>query len=220
MRFWARPSWEWSYIWAIVVLALPSVGLAFMNWRNEDSVKRRWLLGLVQGADNRWSTSKTAIVLWTYALWWALLAVLIHTHGDGFADQTLKAQYLLLLGIPTTAAVAAKSTERGRKLTTVKPHHKINPQTEKSALPEPTYDFVTGVGQLVSDDGGQPDLLDSQYFGFTLVLLLWFVSAFVSHPAAGLPVLPQTLVALSGVSAAGYAAKKALPATPGITPPQ
>jgi len=27
MRAWARPSWEWSYIWAIVVLALPSVAL-------------------------------------------------------------------------------------------------------------------------------------------------------------------------------------------------
>ena len=218
MRFWARPSWEWSYIWAVVVLALPSVGLALVNWRDDDAPKRRWLLGLVQGADNRWSTSKTAIVLWTYALWWALLAVLIHTHGSGFADQTLKSQYLLLLGIPTTTAVAARSTQKGRKLT-AKPHHEIDPQTEKSALPEPTDEFVTGVGQLFSDDSGQPDLLDSQYFGFTLVLLLWFVSAFMSHPAAGLPVLPQTLVALSGVSAAGYAAKKALPATPGITPP-
>jgi hypothetical protein len=218
MRFWARPSWEWSYIWAIVVLALPSVGLWALNWRDDGGAKRRWLLGLVQGADNRWSTSKTAIVLWTYALWWALLAVLVHTHGSGFADQTLKAQYLLLLGIPTTTAVAAKSTHRAHKLTTAKPHHKINPLTEKSALPEPTYDFVTGVGQLFSDDSGQPDLLDSQYFGFTLVLLLWFVSAFVSHPDAGLPVLPQTLVALSGVSAAGYAAKKALPGTAPITP--
>ena len=102
MRFWARPSWEWSYIWAVVVLALPSVGLWFMNWRSEDSPSGAGCSGLVQGADNRWSTSKTAIVLWTYALWWALLAVLIHTHGSGFADQTLKAQYLLLMGIPTT----------------------------------------------------------------------------------------------------------------------
>jgi len=142
------------------------------------------------------------------------------THGSGFADQTLKSQHLLLLGIPTTTAVAAKSTHKHHKLTTAKPHQRINPQTEKSALPGADRRLRHGVGQLFSDDSGQPDLLDSQYFGLTLVLLVWFVSAFMSHPAAGLPVLPQTLVALSGVSAAGYAAKKALPATPGITPSQ
>jgi hypothetical protein len=218
MRFWARPSWEWAYIWALVVVVAPSFILAALNWRDDSGgPPRRWLLGLVQGADNRWSTSKTAIVLWTLAVWWALLAMLVHTHGNGFADQALEAQYLLLLGIPTTAAVAAKATHKGRKLTTTKTALKVNPKIEKSKLAEPTVDLVAGVGQLFADDTGMPDLLDTQYFGFTIILLLWFVAQFIADSGAGLPVLPQTLVGLSGVSAAGYAAKKALPPMNGTT---
>jgi hypothetical protein len=63
---------------------------------------------------------------------------------------------------------------------------------------------------LVANDSGQPDLLDFQYFGFTLILLAYFFTRFLGNEALGLPELPDTLVALSGVSTTGYLGKKGL----------
>ena len=77
-------------------------------------------------------------------------------------------------------------------------------KTNKRDPPDP----LKGAGQLFSADDGNVDLLDAQYFACSLVLLAYFFAQFLSAESPKLPVLPHTLVALSGVSAASYIAKK------------
>jgi hypothetical protein len=61
---------------------------------------------------------------------------------------------------------------------------------------------------LFSNDDGNADLLDAQYFVFNLLLLAFFVVVFLGNETAGLPQLPSNLVALTGIGSAGYLAKK------------
>jgi hypothetical protein len=158
------------------------------------------VLGLVNGRDGRWSTSKTSMLLWTYAIWFAFLTILLHTNGAGLERMVFHSQYLVLLGIPAAAAVIAKGFTQSKVET-----GRIVSKPEQA----PETNLLSGIGQLVSDDSGAPDLLDFQYFGFNLILLAYFFTRFLGH-ATGLPLLPDSLVGLSGVSGASYVAKKGL----------
>ncbi len=64
--------------------------------------------------------------------------------------------------------------------------------------------------EIVTNDQGDADLIDFQYFGFTLLTLTYFGVQLLGHPALGLPNLPPTLLALSGVAVVTYTTKKAL----------
>ena len=156
--------------------------------------------GLLNGLDNRWSTSKVSVVLWTGAILWAFLTLLIR-YGGSAAPNSVPATYLALLGIPSAGGLGAKA---------------ITAQSGgKTGLAKPTTNPVAGVAQIFSDDTGSVDLLDSQYFLFNLVLLGYFVAAFwhVAAPTGTdipLPTLPGSLLALAGVSTATYLGKKSL----------
>jgi hypothetical protein len=218
---WQTPSWNWAEAWALLILLLVSViPLRVPVKRREMSDGRTQknaalFVLLLNGKDGRWSTSKASAVFWTYAVWFAFIAILLHTHGKGLDGQVLKQQYLLLLGLPVAAAVVAKGITQNKvetgKLATKQPD---GPETN----------VLAGVGQLVANDSGQPDLLDFQYFGFNLILLAYFFTRFLGAEAMGLPELPDTLVALSGVSTTGYLGKKGLqqdtdPVISSIDPP-
>lgn len=202
--FWQTPSWNWAEVWSLVFL-LPFIAFPIEVTKKPTAsgapVKQRTLLaiGLVNGKDGRWSTSKTTMLLWTYSVWFAFIAILLHTNGAGLEKAVLHQQYLVLLGIPAGSAVAAhaitQSKVQGGKLLT-----KQNPTIETNV--------IAGVSQLVSNDVSETDLLDFQYFGFNVILLAFFFTHFLGHQASGLPTLPDTLVALSGVSAAAYVGKK------------
>ena len=197
--FWQSPSWRWAEFWALVIVLLPSL-LALVAKHAFGQRHASVLLGLVNGRDGRWSTSKTSMLLWTYSIWFALLTILFHTKGAGLERLVFHAQYLVLLGIPAAAAVIAKGLTQQKVET-----GRIVSKPEQA----PETNLLAGVGQLVSDDSGQPDLLDFQYFGFNLILLAYFFTRFLGH-ATGLPLLPDALVGLSGVSGASYVAKKGL----------
>jgi hypothetical protein len=212
--FWQTPSWNWAEFWALVVL------LPFVAWPVK--VPKRVQPGgapatrhtiaaiaLANGKDGRWSTSRTTMLLWTYSVWFAFVAILLHTNGAGIADAVLKQQYLILLGVPAAAAVIAQGITQSK----VNNNTIMSKQTE-NVVPE--TNVIAGVGQLVGNDVGQADLLDFQYFGFNLILLGYFFTRFLGHAGFGLPELPDTLVALSGVSAAAYVGKKGVEAD---TPP-
>ena len=198
--FWQQPSWHWSYIWALVALALPSLVI----WVYRFSPSRvapgnpRPIVDFVNGKDGKWSTSKTSILLWTVAVWFVFLAILVHTRGEGIQGAVLKDEYFVVLGIPAAAALAAKGITANK--------------VEAGEIDKPVEaghaDPVQGIGELFSDDTGRTDLLDSQYFGFNLILLGFFFLQFFAKPNGGLPDLPDTLLALSGVSAATYVGKK------------
>jgi hypothetical protein len=216
MWFWQTPSWGWAEIWALVVLFLVSI-IPFDLPRNrrETAAQGRGtklvvlLVALLNGRDGRWSTSKASAVLWTYAVWFAFIAILLHTSGKGLEKTVLKEQYLLLLGLPVGAAVIAKGITQSKvesgKITTKEPD---GPETS----------LLAGISQLIANDAGQPDLLDFQYFGFNLILLAYFFTRFLGAETVGLPELPDTLVALSGVSATGYLGKKGIQQDPATSP--
>ena len=157
---------------------------------------------LYVGADGRWSTSKVQALLWTYAIVFALVALFVADHlglesGQGgelsFSGIEFREEYLLLLGGPFAAAVLAKGimTTKVENGTITKPEA----PTEKSA--------VTGFREVISDDGGNVDLVDFQYFLFNLVALSFFLVAFLPNLGEGLPELPQFLVGLTSTSALG-----------------
>jgi IPT/TIG domain len=165
---------------------------------------RRKFWYAVLGADDRVSTSKVQFAMWTVALAWALLTIAFH--DAVFTSSTLDPRYLLLLGFPAGAAVGAKAITTGQIASGA--ISKQPPPYEKKTL-------TKAVSDIVSNDQGDLDLGDAQYFLFNLVALTAFFIAFFHSPVA-LPVLPDTLVGLTSASAAAYVAKKATVAAPAL----
>jgi hypothetical protein len=207
MWFWQSPSWNWAECWALVALLIFSLlpvdveSKSGPGDRGGKRVKTTLIVAVLNGRDGRWSTSKASALFWTYAVWFAFIAILLRTNGSGIAHAMLKDQYLALMGLPVGAAVVAKGLTQSKVES-----GKLATKTLGGAETNP----ARGLGQLVSDDSGQPDLLDLQYFGFNLILLGYFFTRFLGHQSAGLPHLPPSLVALAGVSVAGYLGKKSL----------
>jgi hypothetical protein len=168
-------------------------------------------LGSIVGLDNRVSTSRTVALLWTVVVGYCLLAVvLIATTAPpsasppaadsvpaGFFSPALAAlapTYLVLLGAPFVAAVAAKV---------------VTTQGVASGSVQKTLSTKKATAlDLVSDDDGNVDLIDLQYTLFNLIAITYVLTEFIQHPGQGLPALPAALVTLSGISAAGYTTKK------------
>ena len=162
----------------------------------------RFLRGLYLGKDGRWSTSKMQPLLWTYAVLFGLLALVVAKWlGDsaGWDEQVrngLQDQYLVLLGGPFAAAVLAKL------ITTTKDENGILQKT----------DAGEGAGRptdLFTDDAGDTDLVDLQYSLFNLLALAFFLGTFCFNLHSGFPDFPDLLVGLTTVSGATYVAKKA-----------
>jgi hypothetical protein len=152
---------------------------------------------VILGQDNRVSTSKVQFALWTVALAYALLVMAFH--DAVYPAASLDPRYLLLIGFPAGAAVSAKAITTGQ----------INNGTSsKTTISAKGKSLGTAISEIVSNDQGDLDLGDAQYFLFNLVALTAFFIAFFHSPVA-LPVLPDTLVGLTSASAAAYVAKKA-----------
>jgi hypothetical protein len=162
---------------------------------------RRRFWYLIFGADDRVSTSKVQVALWTVALAFALLVIVFH--DAVYNSRALDSQYVLLLGVPVAAAVSAKAITTSRV---------ANGTTAKIPAAYRAKTLTVALSELVSDDRGDVDLGDAQYLVFNVVALIAFSVAFFRDPSR-LPALPDTLVGLTSLSAATYVAKKALPAT-------
>jgi hypothetical protein len=156
--------------------------------------------GLVVGKDNRLSTSKLQALIWTYAIAAALLSLVIADWAGaekGYAallEEGLKDEYLLLLGGPFAAAVAAKAI--------------ISAKADRGEVTK--TEGTPKLAQAASDDAGNADLVDTQYLLFNFVALSYFVGAFVKQASDGLPEIPGVLVGLTGVAAATYVTNKAV----------
>jgi len=121
---------------------------------------------------------------------------------DGFGNLAFHEQYLLLLGGPFAAAVAAKglTSQRAEDGTTLK----------STAETPDQQDISQGAREIISDDSGRTSLPDFQYFMFNLVALTIFLVSFIPHLQEGLPELPNFLVALTSLSALTYLGTKAV----------
>ena len=161
--------------------------------------KKHGIWGLVMGQDGRTSTSKLNAALWTLALVFAFAALIID--GRDFIDH-LQEEYLLLLGGPYAAAIGAKA------ITSSKDDSGAAPKDELSEQEAEQEGISNRIAEVVSDDSGQVDLGDFQYFAFTVVALVFFFAKFFTDPGAGLPEIPGTLVGLTSASALAYLTKK------------
>ena len=191
-----------------------------------------FLATVILGQDNRTSTSKTFVLMWTLLVGWALTSLLIagqiiHTHScvnikdlqisinmcaankdqvgllqigwHSFLTAGLSGAYLVLLGIPAAAAVAAKGITQSKadagKLAKTSASGKQN--------------AAARVAQIFSADDQTTDIGDFQYVIFNLITAVFFVTQFVEPSTQGLPTIPDTLLGLTSVSAALYVGKKA-----------
>lgn len=152
------------------------------------------------GADGNTSTSKFTLWLWLLLLAPGAAYLLITNAQVGaktLADvglDPLRPGYLVLLGVPTAAAVSAKgiAVVKAARGTSQRP--------------------VDRGGNVIRDDFGDVDLNDVQYLAFNTALLL-FVGTSI-YVRGELPNLPDTLVGLTSISAAGFVAGRAAASNP------
>jgi hypothetical protein len=200
----------------------------------------RFFSTVILGADKRTSTSKTFIFLWTLLVGWALLALLIAgqfvqtRHCVGLPDPTtackgdevglfqvgwkhflhagLSGTYLILLGVPATAGVAAKAITQSD----------VTGSGFKKPRPPGGPNPFARAAEIFSADDGTTDIGDFQYVIFNLVTAAYFVTQFLNPDGTGLPTIPDTLLGLTSVSAGLYVAKKAVtntqPTVSGVFP--
>jgi hypothetical protein len=182
--------------------------------------RRRGLKAAVMGQDGRASTSKTQVVLWTAAVVWALVDLLLLArayHGTTLFTNAVTSnwhpEYLVLLGLPVAAATVAKATVAGANsgqgpATSADVAAGASGVYVRNPVREGVWGFLAGVAELFTGDDDAVAWADLQYVVFTLITLAYFASQFLAQPTAGLPPVPAALLTLMSVSATGYAANK------------
>ena len=183
-------------------------------------------LGLVLGADGRLSTSKSQVFLWTAGIAWSVLylsgiVIFASGHDASVLDKTQWDNYLVLLGGPFAAGVLAKFTLVSQ-LDAGTTQKSLTPAASASlgaAAPVAAAD-ATKASNLVTNDSGELDLVDTQYFIFNLVAFAYVFGLFIGRiidpnvaDAAtkySLPAVPSVILALTSASAATYVANKAV----------
>jgi len=185
--------------------------------------RQRGLKAAVIGQDGRASTSKTQVVLWTAAVVWALIDLLLLARAypsrnlfTATITSNWRPEYLVLLGLPVAAAATAKTvvsgsnngrgpvpgdggTEVPGRTTRVYKRHPVRPGVKG---------FIKGMAELITADDGTVAWPDLQYVAFTLITLVYFVTQLLAQPQQGLPPVPAALLTLMGVSVSGYTASK------------
>lgn len=156
--------------------------------------------GLVTGADNRRSTSKTIAVAWTIVTAWMVVTEAYVAIGGAasFSDLLNGASdlYFVLLGGPYAAAALAKATTQSK--------------VSAGTLSKPPSAKGPNAIDVIADDNGNVDLYDFQYTLFNALALLIVIFTFVAHPGHGLPDIPQFLAILTGGSALTYTVNKSI----------
>jgi hypothetical protein len=164
---------------------------------------------IILGQDNRISTSKSQAFLWTLLVEFILVYFASRTWfageqhlfdgvvpgGTNAGTGSAWPDYLVLLGGPFAALVVAKASVSSKTAAGA---------VQKSAA-GPDGASLT---QVVTDDDGNPDLVDTQYFLFNLAALAYVIFGLASTNQ--LPQIPGLLLALSGGSAAVYAGNKTI----------
>ena len=112
--------------------------------------------------------------------------------GNNAGTGSAWPDYLALLGGPFAGLVIAKAA--------------VTTKTDTALQKTPADNAGANPAQVVTDDDGQPDLVDSQYLLFNLAALTYVIVGIAKTDA--LPQIPGLLLALTGASAAAYAANK------------
>jgi hypothetical protein len=225
---------------ALLIVSVFLVVVTFFVWwagnGNENVQRRIGPLQLILGADGRLSTSKAVVGLWTAILAMSLVflsgmtwfaAASPGTSFNGSWDA-----YFLLLGGPFAAAVASKGIVTSKIAGNVAaappiPVKKtVNAAASASAIgggaagAPAEVDGTPHPRDIIANDTGDTDLVDTQYVIFTLVAIVYFVGALINnivlyaHTASltsiGLPAIPPALLGLTSAAALTYVGKKAV----------
>ena len=165
-------------------------------------------LGILIDGRGRYSLTHFQIVLWTIVILSSALGVLI-SKGFDPTNFGLSPQLLGLMGISAGSAVLAT----GVKATKDAPGSTANvARAGKFTLSDAkTIEITPSVAQIwLEEEGDQADKVVSitkyQNFIFTLVILCFYVT--LAWTKGGLPVLPENIVWLIGISHAGYVGAK------------
>lgn len=149
----------------------------------------RWFL---IGGDGRISTAQTQAAIWTVAVLFIALVLLLRPSPGEFDE--LDENYLLMLGGPFTALVIGGAVARGKIQAN---------EVQKSDSEE------AQVRDIFCNDSGRPELVDTQFFLFSMAALVGVVFAFWQSPDS-VPPINTGLAMLSGGGALVYVGKKAL----------
>jgi hypothetical protein len=121
-----------------------------------------------------------------------------------FLHAGLSGSYLILLGVPAAAGVAAKGIAQSQTQSAT---------AVKTVKPPGRSGIFTRIAEIFSADDGSTDIADFQYLIFNLITGAYFVSQFLKPDGSGLPTIPDTLLGLTSVSASLYVGKKAVTRT-------
>jgi hypothetical protein len=200
--------------------------------------------GLLTGSDNRISTSRVNVALWTVAIAFGITTLAAFAFGAHHYHMVNPCGFKTSSKAPAPASAEVDGICVNGNAIAV--NQLGLDQTLKDGL-TPNYlvllgaPFVTLAGSAfivnrqvgngsrqkvqsagpssyvdaLSNDDGSADLVDSQYLVFTGVLFFYFLTSFIPNPSV-LPGLPWGLVGLTGVSAGTYLLNKSV-ATNGLS---
>lgn len=207
-----------------IVLALAIVGLVGVL------LSKGKLTDFVLGADNRYSNSKTQLVLWSTTVFVVYLTTLFLRGYEGWADWStslggieIPAKLLTLSGFSALTYAGAKAVTT-QKDASAKQQNAVTEQQNAvlgaqplPLVPEKQRD-ADGPAflDLFQDDNDAVDLGDTQMFLITIAAVVIFALrayAFLGHLDLGahvtLPDVDTTLLASFGIGQGAYLAKKA-----------
>lgn len=166
-------------------------------------------LGILIDARGRYSLTYFQIVLWTIVILSSALGVLI-SKGFDPTNFGLSSQLLGLMGISAGSAVLATGV-KGAKDAPGSTAKVARAGTLRINNDGTTTPFTPRFAQIwLEEEGDQADKVVSitkyQNFIFTLVIVGFYVT--IAWKAGGLPILPDNVVWLIGISHAGYVGAK------------
>ena len=217
--------------------ATPAAGNHFWGWFGVLAVFALWFisgtltgdwnpLALAMGADNRLSTSKFQVLLWTATVGFVYAMVYadrLFTQNDPKPITDIPANVLIALGIAVTSAVAAQAITGSQTA--------ANPSV-KGANPTPSYDAAALVR---NDDASTASLTKVQLLFWTVVaIVVYLITSFsklaviIACPATGatatepahlcsFPDIDTTLMIFMGLGHATYIGGKLASNGPALT---
>ena len=211
------------------------VGVPIREKVKEETKRDYWMTRLWEGADGRASFSKFQFWLWTYVILLGLVAIWMarwfEAGGIPSPINEIPDTLLGILGLSTATslgAIAITTAYVNKKLTKKSTIYKPQRSNAKSTSSPPdegatvdnskrlTVDNSKRFEELVTDDGGYPELAKLQMLLFTLVTMIFFLATVGDRISSGdadmmvLPDIDRSLLILMGISATGYIGKKAV----------
>jgi len=203
-RWWISRYPDVTYICAEAPYAVGLVTLLLL-WFGFALISGKWNpLESVRGADQRWSTSKFQMFLWTVAALFAyasLFAAFVGAHLlTSVSAISLPSNLLLAMGLSAATAVAAKGIVMNQ----------LNNSTVSRTSIVPTE---AALGDLLKDDNGALDLTKVQLLAWTFVAIGAFLTKVFHNihnlgPKTDLPDIDNALMVLMGIGQGAYLAKK------------